>query len=205
MQDLSGIVSSSLVFQLLNHVRLFATPLTAARQPSLSVTISQSLLKLMSIESVMPFNHLICCCSLLLLPLLFPSIRSFPGSHLFTSGGQSIGSLTLGSDLPMDIKCWFPLGSTGLISLQSKETLLQSTDSPAPQLLQHSAFFMVQLSNLYMMTRKNSLTVWTFFGKVMSLLFNMLSRFVIAFLPRSKHLLILWLQSPSTVILEPRK
>ena len=163
MQDLSGVVSSTLDVQVLSHVRLFATPWTAAHQPSLSVTISQSLLKLMSIELVMPFNHLICCCCLLLLPLLFPSIRSFPVSHLFTWGGQSIGFLTWGSDIPMDIKCWFPLGSTGLISLQSKglslqskETLLQSKDSPAPQLLQCLAFFMVQLSNLYITTGKNS-------------------------------------------------
>ena len=79
-----------------------------------------SLLKLMSIESVMLSNHLVLCRPLLLLPLIFPSIRSFPVSHLFTWGGQSIGFLTWGSDIPMDIKCWFPLGSTGLISLQSK-------------------------------------------------------------------------------------
>ena len=107
--------------QSLSRVRLFATPWTAARQASLSITNSQSLLKLMSIESVMPSNHLILCHPLLLPPSIFPSIRVFSSeSVLFTSGGQSIGVSTSASVLPMDIQIWFPLGLTGWISLQSK-------------------------------------------------------------------------------------
>ena len=98
-----------------------ATSWTAARQASLSVTNSQSLVKLMSIESVMPFDHLILCCLLLLLPSMFPSIRVFPVSRLFPSCGQSIGASASASVLSMNIQDWFPLGFIGLISLQSKE------------------------------------------------------------------------------------
>ena len=97
-----------------------ATPWTAACQASLSITNSQSLLKLMSIELVMLSNHLILCHPLLLLPSIFPSIRSFPVSHFFASGGQSIGISTSASALPMNIQDWFPLGWTGWISLQSQ-------------------------------------------------------------------------------------
>ena len=107
----------------------------------------------------------------------------------------------------MNIQDWFPLGLTGWISLQSKglSSLLQNHSSKA-SILRRSAFFRVQLSHPYMTTAKTrALTRWTFVGKVMSLLFNMMSRLVIAFLPRSKHHLISWLQSPSTVILEPKK
>ena len=106
--------------QLLNRVWLFATPWTAAHQASLSITNPQSLLKLMSIESVMPSNYLIVCHHLLLLPLIFPSIRVFLRSQLFTSGGQSIGVSASTSVLSMNIQDWFPLGLTVLISLQSK-------------------------------------------------------------------------------------
>ena len=128
-------------------------------------------------------------------------------SQLFASGGQSIGVPAPASVLPMFIQDWFPLGLTGLISLQSKghSSLFQFHSSKA-SVLQHSAFFMVQLSHPYMTTGKTiALTRWTFVGKVMSLFFNMLSRLVIAFLPRSKHLLIFWPQSPSAVILESPK
>jgi len=104
----------------LSGVRLFATPWTSAYQASLSFTVSQSLLKLMSIESVMPFNLLIVCCPLLLLSSVFPSIRVFSVSWLFASGDQSIGASASASVLPMNIQGWFPLGLTGLISLQSK-------------------------------------------------------------------------------------
>ena len=107
----------------------------------------------------------------------------------------------------MNIHDWFPLGWTGWISLQSKglSSLLQHHSSKA-SILWHLAFFIVQLSHPYMTTGKTiALTRRTFVDKVMSLLFNMLSLLVIAFLPRSKHLLISWLQSPSTVILEPKK
>ena len=106
----------------------------------------------------------------------------------------------------MNIQGWFPLGLIGLISLQSKGFSRVFTTSLKASILQHSAFFIVQISHVYMTTRKTiALTRWTFVGKVMSLLFNMLSGFVIAFLPRNKCLLIAWLQSPSAVILEPKK
>ena len=107
------------VVQSLSHDGLFATPWTTAHQASLSITISQSLLKLMSIKSVMPSNHVILCHPLLLLPSIFPSTRVFPKSWLFVSGGQSIGASASASVLPMNIQGWFPLGLTGLI-LQSK-------------------------------------------------------------------------------------
>ena len=135
----------------------------------------------------------------------FPASDSFLMSQLFASGGQSIEASA--SVLLMNIQDWFPLGWTGLISLQSKGlwNLLQHHSSKA-SVLRCSAFFMVQFSHLYMTTGKTTpLTGWTFVGKMMSLLFNTLSRFVIAFLPRSKRLLISWLQSPSAVILEPKK
>ena len=106
--------------QSLSHVQLFATPWTAAHQASLPITNSWSLLKLMSIESVMPSNHLILCHPLLLLPSIFPSIRVFSNKSVFASGGQSIGASASASVLPMNIQDWFPLGLTGLISLQSK-------------------------------------------------------------------------------------
>ena len=104
----------------LSRVRLFETPWTAAHQASLSITNSQSLLKFMSIESVMSSNHLILCCPLLLPPSIFPNIRVFPMSQFFASGGQSIGVSASGSVLPMNIQDWFPLRLSGWISLQSK-------------------------------------------------------------------------------------
>ena len=129
-------------------------------------------------------------------------------SQLFTWGGQSIGVSASASVLPMNTQDWSPLRWTGLDLLAVQGTLkslLQHHISKA-SILQCSAFFMVQLSQPYMTTGKTiALTRWTFVGKVMSLLFNMLSRLVITFLPRSKHLLISWLQSPSAVILEPQK
>ena len=148
-------------------------------------------------SSVVPFSS---C------PQSFPALGSFPMSRFFTSGGQSIGASASASVLPMNTQDWYPLGWTGWTSLQSKG--LES--SPTPQfkasIFQHSAFFMVQFSHPYMTTGKTiALTKWTFVGKVMSLFLNMLSRSVIAFLPRSKHVLISWLQSPSAVILEPKK
>ena len=185
--------------QSLNHVRLFATPWMAACQASLSITNSWSLLKLVSIELVMPSNHLILCCPLLLLPSIFPSIRVFAP---FTSGGQNIGVSASASVLPMNIQDWFPLGWTSWTSLLSKG-LSRIFSNTTPQKHQ---FFSAQLSlesnsqHPYMTTGKTlALTRWTFVGKVMSLLFNMLSRLVITFLPWSKHLLISWLQSPSAV------
>ena len=129
-------------------------------------------------------------------------------SRLFTSGGQSIGGSASASVLPMNIQDCFPLGLTGLISLLSKGLLrvFSNTTVQKASILQRSSFFMVQLSHPYMTTGETiALTRWTFVDRVMSVLFNILSRFVIAFLPRSKCLLISWLQSPSVVILEPKK
>ena len=136
-------------------------------------------------------------------------LQSFPASksQFFASDGQSIGVSASASDLPMNIQDWFLSGWTGWISLQSKglSSLLQHHSSKA-SVLQCSAFFIVQLSHPYLTTGKTiALTRRTFVGKVTSLLFNMLSRTVIAFLPRSKCLLISWLRSPSAVILEPQK
>ena len=115
----SAIVAAVLV-QSLSCVQLFVTPWTTAHQASLSFTISWSLLKLMSVESVMPSNHLILCCPLLLLPSVFPSIRAFSNEPAIHTGGQSIGASASASVLPMGIQCWFSLGWTGWISLLSK-------------------------------------------------------------------------------------
>ena len=143
--------------QSLSRVWLFATPWTAAHQASLSITNSRSLLKLMSIESVMPSNHLIIWYPLLLPPQSFPASGSFPMSQLFTSDGQSIGVSTSAPVLPMNIQDWFPLGFTGLISLQCKEgtlkSLLQHHSSKA-SVLWCSAFFVIQLSHPHMTTGK---------------------------------------------------
>ena len=126
-------------------------------------------------------------------------------SQLFASDGQSIGVSASASVLLMNIQDWFPLELTGLISLQSKG-LSRVFSSSKASILQCSAFFMVQLSHLYVTTRKTiALIIWTIVSKVMSLLFNTLSKTFIVFLRRSKHLLISWLQSPSAVILEPKK
>ena len=135
----------------------------------------------------------------------FPKSGSFPMSQFFISGGQSIG--VSASTSVLLIQDWFPLGLTGWISLQSKRL---SESYPTLQYKSinssRSAFLIVQLSHPYMTTGKTiALTKWTFVDKVISLLFNMLPRLVIIFLPRSKYLLIIWLQSPSAVILEPSK
>ena len=192
---------------MLSHVQFFATPCIAACQASLSITNSRSLLKLMSIESVMPSNHLILCCPLFLLPSIFPSIRIFSNESVlpirwpnYWNFSFSIRPSNEYSGLISFRIDWFDL-----FAVQGTLKSLQHHSSKA-SILQHSALFMVQLSHPYMTTGKTiALTGQTFVGKVMSLLFNMLSRLVIAFLPRSKHLLISWLQSPSAVILEPKK
>ena len=168
------------VVQPLSRVWLFATRQTVEHPVSLSFTISWSLLKLMSIELVMPSNHLVLCWPLLLCLQSFPTSGSFPMSQLFTSGDQSIGALASVSVLPVNIQGWFPLGLTGLISLLFKgllECLLQHHNSKA-SILQYSAFFMVWLSHPFLTTGKAiAVTIWTFEGKVTSLLFNV-SRFV---------------------------
>ena len=138
-------------------------------------------------------------------PQSFPTSGSFPMSQYFSSGGQSIGASASASVLPLNIQDRPPLGLTGLIFLQSKgfSKVFSNNTVLKASVLQCSAFFMVHLSQPSMTTRKTIvLTRWTFVSKVMSLLFNMLSRLVIAFLPRSKCLLISWLQSPSALILE---
>ena len=185
-----------------------ATSWTAACQTSLSFAISQSLLKLMSIESVMPSNHLILYHPLLLLPSIFPSIRVFSNESALRMAKRrpklwsfSINPSNEHSGL---ISCkidWFDL-----LAVQGTLKSLLHHHSSKASILWHSAFFTVQLSHPYMTTGKTiALTRQTFVGKVMSLFFNMLSSFFIAFLPRSKCLLISWLQSPSSVILEPKK
>ena len=162
-----------------------------------------------SIKSVMLSNHLILRHPLLLLPSIFPSSKVFSNESALLSGGQSIGASASASVLSMNTQDWFPSGLTGLMSLQAKglSRVFPNTTVRRHQFVSaHQFFFMVQLSHSYMTTGKTiALTRQTLVDKVMSLLFNMLSRFVIAFLPRSKHLLISWLQSPSEVILEPRK
>ena len=159
-------------------------------------------------SSVMPSNHLILCCPLLLQPSIFPSIRVFSNETVlpirwpkYWSFGFSISPSNEYSGLISFRTDWLALrGVQGTL-----KSLLQHYSSKA-SILWHSAFFMVQFSHPYMTTGKIiALTRQTFVGKVMSLLFNILSRLVIAFLPRSKHLLTSWLQSPSGVILKPPK
>jgi len=150
-------------------------------------------------SSVFPFSS---C------PESFPASGSFLMSQLFALGSQSIGASASASVLPMNIQEWFPLGLTGLISLRSKglSRVFSNNTSSKASIFRCSAFFIVQISHPYMNTGKAiALTRWTFVSKVMSLLFNMPSRLVIAFLPGSKRLLTSWLQSPSAVILEPKK
>ena len=183
----------SVVVQSLSCVQLFATQGTEAHQASLSFTISRNCLKLMSTESVIPSNHLIFCRPLLL-PSIFPSIRVFSKESALHIRWPKYCSFSFSVSLSNEY--------TGLISLRmdwldllavcgTLKSLLQH-HTLKTSILQHSAFLMVQLSHPHMTSRKTIvLTVQTFVGKVMSLLFNTLSRFVIAFLSRSKHLLIL--------------
>ena len=160
----------------------------------------------MSTESVMPSNHLILCHPLLLLPSIFPSIRVFSNESVLCIRGQKYWSFSFNispsNDHPGLIS--FRMDWLDLLVIQGTlKSLLQHHSSKA-SILRRSAFFIVQLSHPYMTTGKTvALTRWTFVDKVMSLLFNMLSRLVITFLPRNKYLLISWLQSPSTVILQP--
>ena len=193
--------------QLLSRVRLFATQWTAARQAYLSITNSRSLPTLMFIQSVMPSNRLILCRPLLP-PSIFPSIRVSSDESVLPIRWPKYWSFSL-SITPSN-------KHSGLISLRMDWLDLLAVQGTLKSLVQHhsskasillpSAFFIVQLSHPYLTTGKTiALTRWTFVDKVMSLLFNMLSRLVITFLPRSKHVLISWLQSPSAVILDPEK
>ena len=192
--------------QSLSCVRLIATPWTAARQASLSITSSWSLPKLMSIELVMPSNYLILCHPLLFLSSIFPNIRVFLNESALCIRWPKYWSFSFSISPSRE--------HPGLISFRidyldllagTLKSLLQHHSSKS-WILQRSAFFVVQLLHPYMTTGKTiALTRWTFVDKAMSLLFNILFRLVITFLPRSKCLLILWLQSPSAVILEPPK
>ena len=167
------------IVQLPTCAQHFETTWTAAHQASLSFTIYQSLLKLMSIESAMPSNHSSSVISFSCLQSS-PASGSFPMSQLFALGSQSIGASASTSVLPMNIQAWFPLGLTCLISLLSKGLLRVFSNTTV---WKHQVFFMVQLSHLYVTTGKTIvLTRQTFVDKVMSLLFNILSRLVIAFL-----------------------
>ena len=194
--------------QSLSRVWLFVTPWTATHQASLSMTNSQSLLKLMSIELVMPSNHLILCRPLLLLPSIFPSIRVFSNESVLPITWPKYWSFIF-SRSPFNEYSGlisFRIDWLDLLAVQGTlKSLLQHHSSKA-SILWHSAFCIVQLSHLCMTTGKTTaLTRWTFVGKVTSLLFNILSTLVITFLPRSKRLLISWLRSPSAVILEAPK
>ena len=193
--------------QSLSRVWLFVTTWTAARQASLSLTNSWSLLKLMSIESVMPSNHLILCRPLLLLPSIFPRIRVFSSEsalHIrrpkYWSFSFNISPSNEHSGLIFRMY-WWDL----LVVQRTLKSLLQHHSSKA-SILRHSAFFIVQLSHPYVTTGITiALTRWTFVGKVMSLLYRP-SMLVHKFSSKeSKCLFISWLQSPSAVILEPKK
>ena len=194
--------------QLLSRVRLFVTPQTAACQVSLSITNSQSLFKLMSIESVMPSNHFILWHPLLLLPSIFPSIRVLSNESVlhirwpkYWSFSFNISPSNEHSELII-----FRIDWLDLLAVQGTLKSLLKHHSSKASILWHLAFYIVQLSHPYMTTGKTiALTRWTFVGKVMSLVLNMLSSLVITFLPRSKGLLISCLQSPSAVILEAPK
>ena len=156
----------------------------------------------------MPSDHLILCHPLVLLPSIFPNIRVFSNESVLHIRWPSIGASASTSVLPMNIQCLFPfrIDWLDLLAVQGTVKSLLQHHSLKASILWHSAFFMVQFSHLYMTTGKTiALTRWTFVSKVMSLHFNTLSRFVTAFLPRSKCLLISWLQSLSTVTLEPKK
>jgi len=184
-----------------------ATPWTAACQASLSITNSRSSLKLMSIESVMPSNHLILCCQLLPASI-FPTIRDFSNESALHIRWPKYWSFSFNISPSNEHSGLIPfrMDWLDLLAVQGTlKSLLQHHSSKASNLW-HSAFFIVQLSHPYITTGKTTaLTRQIFVDKVMSLFFNMLSRLVITFLPRSKRLLISWLQSPSAVILEPPK
>ena len=178
--------------QSLSRVRLFVTPWTAALQASLSITDSQSLLKLMSIESVMPSNHLILCRPLLPCSV-FPSISIFSGESVLHIRWPKYWSFSFSISPSNEYSglVYFRMDWLDFLAVQGTLKSLPQSHSSKASIFWCSAFFIVQFSHPYMTTRKTiALTEWTFVGKVMSLLFNMLSRLVITFLPRSKCLLI---------------
>ena len=204
----SSVQSLSHVWLLQPHEPQHARPLCPSTTPRDHINNSRSSLKLMSIKSVMPSNHLILCHPLLLLPSIFPSIRVFSNEAAlpirwpkYWSFSFNISPFNEHSGLISFRMDWLDL----LAVQATLKSLLQHHCSKA-SILQCSAFFIAQLSHPCMTTGKTkALTRRTFVGKVMSVIFHMLSRLVITFLPRKKRLLISWLQSPSAVILEPKK
>ena len=182
--------------------------MNSAHQGSLSFTISQSLFKLMSIELVTLSRSLILCHSLLFLPLIFPSIMVFSNElAVFRIRWPKDWSFSFSISPSREYSGWisFRIDWLDLFAVQGTLKHLPQHHNSKASILWHSAFLMVQLSHLYMTTGKNiALIIHNFVCKAMSLLFNMLSRFVIAFLPRSKCFLISWLQSECTVIVEPK-
>ena len=204
-QGNTGIQAQFSLVQLLSRVWLW-DPMDCSMLASLSITNSWSLLKLTFIELVMPSNNLILCRPLFLSPSIFPSIKVFSNEsvpHLrwpkYWSFSFSISPSNEYSGLISFRMDWLDL-----LAVQGTLKSLVQHHSSKASILRHSSFFIVQLSDLYMTTGKTKALIrWTFVGKVMSLLFNMLSRLVLTFLPRSKCVLISWLQSQSAVILEP--
>ena len=198
------------VVQLLSHVQLFAISLTVARNHSLFFSISQSLLKLISLESVIPSNHLIFCHPLFLLPSIFLSMKVFSYELALCIRWSNYWSFSFRSSPSNEYSrlISFRIHQFALLDVQRtlNSFLQQFSYNLKASTLQSSAFFMVQLSHPYMTTGKNiALIICTFVSKLMSVLFTMLSRFVINFLPESKCLLILQLQSLFAVILMPKK
>ena len=191
---------------LLSHMQLLTTSWTAECLVSLSFTISQSLLKFMSIELVILSTYLIFCCLIVILPSVFPTIRVFFQRDGSSSRGPkywsfsfSISSFNKYSELISFRIDWFYL-----LAVQGTLKSLPQNHSLKASILQQSLLYGPTLISIHDYWKKNiALTIWTFVGKVM--LFNTLSRFVMTFLPRSKGLLFSWLQSPSTVILETKK
>ena len=204
MHSLSQGIAGFTSVQLLSHVRLFATPWTAACQASLSIISSQSLLKFMSIELVdiqqshliQPSNHLILCCPLLLPPSIFLSIRVFSNESVLCIRWPKYWSFSFSISPSNEYSglISFRIDWVDLLAIQGTHKSLLQPRSSKPSFLRCSAFFIVQLSHPYMTTGKTmALTRPNFVDKVMSLLFNILSKLVIAFLPRSKRLLISWI------------
>ena len=159
----------------------------------------------MSIQSVMPFNHLILCHPLLFPPSIFPSVRIFSNESVLCIRWPKYWSFSISPSSDYSGLISFTTDWLDLLTVQGTHKSLLQHHSSKASILWHSAFLIVQLSHPYVTTRKTiALTSWTFVGKVMSLLFHMLSSLVIGFLPRSEHVLVSWLQSPSAVILEPK-
>ena len=194
--------------QSLSRVWLFATPWTAACQAYLTITNSQGLLRLMSTDSVLPSNHLLLCRPLLFLPSIFPSIRVFSNESALHIRWPKYWRFSFNishSDEYSELIS-FRMDWLDLLAIQGTLKSLLQHHSAKASILWRSAFFIVQLSHPHITNGKTiALTRWTFVVKVISLLFNILSRLVITFLPRSKLFLISWLQSPPAVILEPKK